>query len=169
MLLYAFTLKTSATAIIAKNAASYHKISVFFGRYFGSSKANRIHDANIISIIILKAKFFPVMNGKSKSGKKKPAKDSPPATITGIKRIKNKTDIPILISIIILKAKFFPVMNGKSKSGKKKAVKDSPPATITGIKGIKNKPDIVNILKNFAIKIFFYCSRNELEDLEFGR
>src|SRR3989344_2893770 len=120
MLLYAFTLKTSATAIIAKNAASDHKISVFFGRYFGSSKANRIHDANIISIIILKAKFFPVMNGKS-------------------------------------------------KSGKKKAVKDSPPATITGIKRIKNKPYIVNILKNFAIKIFFYCSRNELEDLEFGR
>lgn len=63
-----FTPKKSLIAINATKIPKAPKMEENFGRYSLSRKARMTHKAKIISTMILKAKFFPVIKGKSKDG-----------------------------------------------------------------------------------------------------
>src|SRR3990167_9570099 len=54
----------SARVNMPKKARSAHKIKDLLGIYFASLNAKISHAAKIISTIILKAKFLPVIKGK---------------------------------------------------------------------------------------------------------
>ena len=75
-------LSTVAAPIQATNASMVHKSGAPRGRYFGSLKAMSTYKRSRTSTKIRKVKFFPVMNGKNRLGKKPPL-----ATIKGIKGI----------------------------------------------------------------------------------
>jgi len=70
-LLDEFTPKKSLIAITATKIPKAPKIQENFGRYSLSRKARMTHKAKTISTMILNAKFFPVINGKSIDGETK--------------------------------------------------------------------------------------------------